>query len=78
MRRLTGAPSRTAVSTARRNWASRYDALNRLRAKTVPASASGALGYSVYSGYEVRGLVMPWPLSEPKRWMPQRRSRRSL
>ncbi len=34
-----------------------YDALNRMRIKTVPASASGAPGYSVYHGYEVRGLL---------------------
>jgi YD repeat-containing protein len=34
-----------------------YDALNRLRVKSVPASASGAAGYSVYSGYDVRGLM---------------------
>ena len=34
-----------------------YDALNRVRIKTVPASASGAPGYSVYHGYEVRGLL---------------------
>ena len=34
-----------------------YDALNRLRIKTVPTSASGAAGYSVYHGYEVRGLL---------------------
>jgi hypothetical protein len=32
-----------------------YD-LNRLRVKTVPQSASGAAGYSVYYGYDVRGL----------------------
>lgn len=34
-----------------------YDALNRVRVKTVPTSASGAPGYSVYHGYEVRGLM---------------------
>ncbi len=34
-----------------------YDALNRLRVKTVPTSVSGAPGYSVYSGYDVRGLL---------------------
>jgi RHS repeat-associated protein len=33
-----------------------FDALNRVILKTVPASASGAAGYSVYSGYDVRGL----------------------
>jgi RHS repeat-associated protein len=33
-----------------------FDNLNRLRLKTVPASASGAAGYSVYYGYDVRGL----------------------
>src|SRR3954469_3141428 len=33
-----------------------YDDLNRLRIKTVPQSAAGAAGYSVYYGYEVRGL----------------------
>jgi RHS repeat-associated protein len=33
-----------------------YDDLNRLRVKTVPASASGAAGYSVYYGYDLRGL----------------------
>jgi RHS repeat-associated protein len=33
-----------------------YDALNRVILKTVPASASGAPGYSVHSGYDVRGL----------------------
>ena len=34
-----------------------FDALNRERVKTVPASVSGAPGYSVYRGYDVRGLV---------------------
>ena len=34
-----------------------YDALNRVRVKTVPTSASGAAGYSVYHGYDVRGLL---------------------
>jgi RHS repeat-associated protein len=34
-----------------------YDALNRVRVKTVPASVSGAPGYSVYHGYDVRGLL---------------------
>jgi RHS repeat-associated protein len=33
-----------------------YDALNRLRQKNVPASAGGAPGYSVYYGYDLRGL----------------------
>src|SRR3954463_13488016 len=33
-----------------------YDDLDRLRIKTVPASASGAAGYSVFYGYDVRGL----------------------
>jgi RHS repeat-associated protein len=33
-----------------------YDGLNRVTVKTVPVSASGAAGYSVYSGYEARGL----------------------
>jgi RHS repeat-associated protein len=33
-----------------------YDNLNRLRIKTVPASATFAAGYSVYYGYDVRGL----------------------
>jgi YD repeat-containing protein len=30
--------------------------LNRVTAKTVPASATGAPGYTVYYGYDVRGL----------------------
>ncbi len=34
-----------------------YDALNRVRVKTVPVSVSGAPGYSVYHGYDVRGLL---------------------
>ncbi|MGE0344440.1 MAG: hypothetical protein AB7O86_15380, partial [Porticoccaceae bacterium] len=34
-----------------------YDALNRVRVKSVPTSASGAPGYSVYHGYDVRGLL---------------------
>jgi len=34
-----------------------YDALNRLRVKSVPTSASGAPGYSVYHGYDARGLL---------------------
>jgi len=33
-----------------------FDALNRVVLKTVPASASGAPGYSVHNGYDVRGL----------------------
>jgi RHS repeat-associated protein len=33
-----------------------YDALNRLTQKDVPASASGAAGYSVFYGYDLRGL----------------------
>ena len=32
-----------------------YDALNRVTVKTVPASASGAAGYSVYYGYDASG-----------------------
>ena len=35
-----------------------YDALNRVRVKTVPASASGVAGYSVHYGYDVRGLQL--------------------
>jgi RHS repeat-associated protein len=34
-----------------------YDALNRVRVKTVPTSVSGAPGYSVYHRYDVRGLL---------------------
>jgi len=33
-----------------------YDPLNRLKSKTVPASATGAPGYSVSYGYDIRGL----------------------
>jgi len=33
-----------------------YDGMNRLTLKTVPASASGAAGYSIYYGYDVNGL----------------------
>jgi RHS repeat-associated protein len=33
-----------------------YDAFNRMSQKTVPASATGAAGYSVYYGYDNRGL----------------------
>lgn len=35
-----------------------YDALNRVRLKTVPVSTGGAAGYSVYYGYDVRGLQL--------------------
>ena len=33
-----------------------YDALNRVHRKTVPVSTSGVAGYSVFYGYDVRGL----------------------
>jgi RHS repeat-associated protein len=33
-----------------------YDALNRERVKTVPSSASGVPGYTVYNDYDLRGL----------------------
>src|SRR3954470_18746524 len=33
-----------------------YDSLNRVTLKTVPASASGAAGYSVVYAYDLRGL----------------------
>ncbi|CAM3231693.1 hypothetical protein SPAN111604_11970 [Sphingomonas antarctica] len=33
-----------------------YDNLNRVLVKSVPTSASGAAGYGVYYGYDVRGL----------------------
>ncbi len=33
-----------------------YDALNRVSQKTVPASTTGAAGYSVFYGYDLRGL----------------------
>ena len=33
-----------------------YDALNRVRTKTVPVSTGGVAGYSVVYGYDVRGL----------------------
>jgi RHS repeat-associated protein len=33
-----------------------YDALNRMVQKSVPASASGAAGYGVFYGYDLRGL----------------------
>jgi RHS repeat-associated protein len=35
-----------------------YDALSRLTVKTVPTSATGAAGYSVYQGYDNRGLLL--------------------
>ncbi len=35
-----------------------YDALNRMTHKTVPASATGAPGYSVFHGYDNRGLPL--------------------
>jgi len=35
-----------------------YDALDRLTQKSVPASASGAAGYTVYYGYDNRGLEL--------------------
>jgi RHS repeat-associated protein len=34
-----------------------YDALNRLTVKSVPASPGGASAYSVYYGYDLRGLM---------------------
>ena len=33
-----------------------YDALNRMVRKSVPPSASGAAGYNVFYGYDLRGL----------------------
>jgi len=33
-----------------------YDSLNRVTVKTVPASATGAAGYNVHYGYDLRGL----------------------
>lgn len=33
-----------------------YDDLNRMKQKTVPASVTGAAGYSVFYGYDLRGL----------------------
>jgi YD repeat-containing protein len=33
-----------------------YDPLNRLAVKTVPASAAGAAGYTVFYAYDLRGL----------------------
>jgi len=35
-----------------------YDSLNRVWVKTVPVSASGAAGYSVHYGYDLRGLQL--------------------
>ncbi|MEI6487007.1 MAG: RHS repeat-associated core domain-containing protein [Sphingomonadales bacterium] len=35
-----------------------YDALNRQIVKTVPVSATGAAGYAVYYGYDLRGLQL--------------------
>lgn len=35
-----------------------YDALNRVRAKSVPTSATGVPGYSVRYGYDVRSLQL--------------------
>jgi len=35
-----------------------YDGLNRLTLKTVPSSASGAAGYSVYFGYDMQNLQL--------------------
>jgi RHS repeat-associated protein len=35
-----------------------YDGLNRVTQKTVPASASGAPGYSVYYGYDMQNLQL--------------------
>jgi RHS repeat-associated protein len=34
-----------------------YDALNRMTVKSVPASPGGASAYSVYYGYDLRGLM---------------------
>ncbi|HEX8063005.1 MAG TPA: RHS repeat-associated core domain-containing protein [Allosphingosinicella sp.] len=33
-----------------------YDDLNRMKQKSVPASVTGAAGYSVFYGYDLRGL----------------------
>jgi RHS repeat-associated protein len=33
-----------------------YDGLNRMKQKSVPASVTGAAGYSVFYGYDLRGL----------------------
>ncbi len=35
-----------------------YDGLNRVTSKTVPGSASGAAGYSVYYGYDFQNLQL--------------------
>ncbi|HEX4738824.1 MAG TPA: RHS repeat-associated core domain-containing protein, partial [Allosphingosinicella sp.] len=35
-----------------------YDALNRVTVKTVPTSATGGAGYTVYQGYDNRGLLV--------------------
>ncbi|HEY1605144.1 MAG TPA: RHS repeat-associated core domain-containing protein [Allosphingosinicella sp.] len=35
-----------------------YDLLNRLTVKTVPVSATGVAGYTVYQGYDNRGLLL--------------------
>jgi RHS repeat-associated protein len=35
-----------------------YDALNRMTSKTVPASVTGAAAYSVFYGYDLRGLQL--------------------
>jgi RHS repeat-associated protein len=35
-----------------------YDDLNRVKSKTVPVSASGAAGYSVFYGYDVQDLQL--------------------
>jgi RHS repeat-associated protein len=35
-----------------------YDGLNRVTSKTVPASASGAAGYSVFYGYDMQDLQL--------------------
>jgi RHS repeat-associated protein len=35
-----------------------YDDLNRVKSKTVPASASGAAGYSVFYGYDMQDLQL--------------------
>ena len=35
-----------------------YDSLNRMTQKSVPASASGAPGYSVFYGYDLRNLQL--------------------
>ncbi|HEY1606277.1 MAG TPA: RHS repeat-associated core domain-containing protein [Allosphingosinicella sp.] len=35
-----------------------YDALNHLSVKTVPVSATGVVGYTVFQGYDNRGLLL--------------------